>query len=170
MLRYAMNYGAILGLFWIFKYAILMLGEAYSDRFKYLFFVLNVGTFLLMYLFTYKYKESDKDHLKSTVQCILFTILLSFFASVFEGGAMYAHYKIIDPAYFSRMAEHLIEAVDKVEMPKSLPLDSVMQSKAFWKEVFSTESSYILWKFIENVILGAILGTFMAFTMRSRKK
>lgn len=169
LVKYAMHYGVILGLFWVLKYLLLM-GVAFSELFKYLFYVFNVGTFLLIYIFTYKFKESDAKQIKKASQCILFSVLLCLFASFFEGAIMYAHYKFIDPAYFTKITEPFLLALDKVDKPASMSYDEYMKSKEIAKDLFSMETVHIMGKFIENIFLGLFLGVFMALVIGNRKK
>ena len=88
MIKYAMHYGAILGLFWIVKYLFIVVGGFAGDVFIYLSSLLSVGTFMLVYAFYFKYRDSDADRPNSIVKCILFVATMAFFASIFEGAIM----------------------------------------------------------------------------------
>ncbi|WP_029904728.1 DUF4199 domain-containing protein [Prevotella sp. 10(H)] len=163
LLRYAMNYGVILGLFWIFKY-LFKIGAGFSDHvFIYVFYLLNVGTFLLIYIFTFKFKMSDPEKPKGIWSCIIFVVLICFFASFFEGVIMYAHFKFIDPGYFMTMTSPLIEMVNK--MPNLLP-----EQKEIMIQIFSGKPIYILSAFIGNIILGLILGLVMSLLVNNTNR
>ena len=162
MLRYAMYYGMILGLFWVFKY-LFRIGAGFSDHiFIYVFYLLNVGTFLLIYIFTFKFKNSDPDHPKSILSCILFVTLICFFASFFESVIMYAHFQLIDPGYFLKMTTPMVEMVD------SLPYSP--QEKELVMGMVTSKPFYIISNFIGNTMLGLILGLLMGLLINTQKR
>ncbi len=163
LLKYALHYGALLGLFWMFKY-LFEIGAGFSIHvFKYIFYVLNVGTFLLIYIFTFKYKFSEPDKPKKVLHCILFVVLICFFASFFEGAIMYAHFKFINPDYFL----NLVNA--GLDMMKSMPAlpstDQVLVEK-----ILSSKLVYIISNFMGNSILGLILGSLMGLLINTGNK
>ncbi|SBV95919.1 DUF4199 domain-containing protein [uncultured Dysgonomonas sp.] len=160
LLRYAMHYGAILGLFWMFKY-MFKIGAGFSDHvFIYIFYLLNVGTFLLIYIFTFKYKASEPDKPKGIWSCVFFVVLICFFASFFEAVIMYAHYKFIDPGFFMKMTAPFIAMVDK--MPNLQP-----DQKEIYLYIVTGKPLYIISEFIGNMILGVVLGFLMSFLVNS---
>ncbi|MDR1881386.1 MAG: DUF4199 domain-containing protein [Prevotella sp.] len=160
LLGYAMHYGAFLGLFWMFKY-LFKIGAGFSDHvFIYVFYLLNVGTFLLIYIFTFKYKESEPDKPKGLWSCVFFVLLICFFASFFEAAIMYAHYTFVNPGAFVKMSAPFIEMVNK--MPNL---------QAGQKEIFlyivTGKPLYIISAFIGNMVLGVVLGFLMSFLVNS---
>jgi len=162
MLRYAMYYGMILGLFWIFKY-LFRIGAGFSDHiFIYVFYVLNVGTFLLIYIFTFRFKNSDPDHPKGILSCILFVTLICFFASFFESVIMYAHFQFIDPGYFLNMT------TPAVEMVNNLPYSP--REKELMMSMVTSKPIYIIFNFIGNTILGLILGLLLGLLINTQKR
>lgn len=168
MLQYAMHYGLFLGLFWIIQYSLKIAGEAgLSDRFKYLFYLLNVGTFLLIYFFTLRYKESEPDKKISFLRCVGFVITLCFFASFFEGAAIYIHYNYIDPAFFDRMAEQYTHLAGSIY--DSLGLQNAEELKEAARSIYSNKLFYVFGSFIGNTFLGAILGVLMGLLVNIKK-
>lgn len=168
MFRYAMHYGVFLGLFWIFQYSLKIAGEAgLSDRFKYLFYLLNVGTFLLIYFFTLRYKDSEPTNKISFLRCVGFVMAICFFASFFEGAAIYVHYKFIDPAYFDHMASQLIHMSNSIY--DSLGLSNTEGMKEAAQEIYMSKIFYVISSFIGNTIFGAFIGTIMALLVNIRK-
>lgn len=159
MLKYAIHYGAILGLFWMFKY-LFLIGSGFSDHvFIYVYYVLNVGTFLLLYIFTFKFKTDDPQNTKGIFSCILFVMLVCFFASFFEAAIVYAHYQFINPAYFSKL---ITPAMDMIEhMPYSA------QEKEIVTSILSGKLVYILAGVIGNIILGFIMGLMMGYMVNT---
>ena len=162
-IKYAMHYGAILGLFWMFKY-LFRIGAGFSDHvFIYVFYVLNVGTFLLIYIFTFKFKQSDAEKPRGILGCILFVVLICFFASFFEAVIMYAHFKFIDPGYFLKMTAPYIDMIN------SMPSLSLAY-KELWRDIFSNKLVYIVLNFMGNTFLGLMLGLLMGLLVNAGRR
>lgn len=168
MLQYAMYYGVFLGLFWILQYSLKVAGEAgWSDRFKYLFYLFNVGTFLLIYVFTLLYRGSEPNQKISFLRCVGFVIATCFFASFFESAAMYVHYNFIDPAYFDRMSEQLINMSNS--MYDSLGMQNTDAMKKAAQNIYTNKMFYLVSNFIGNTFFGAFMGVIMALLVKIRK-
>ncbi|WP_165020421.1 DUF4199 domain-containing protein [Dysgonomonas sp. ZJ279] len=157
IINYAMHYGAILGLFWAFKYLVYV-GASYWEHFIYLYYLLNAGTFFLIYIFYFRYKESDTEKMKSALQCAVFTILACFFASFFEGAMIYLHYKFIDPGYFAQMIHPFTESIEQVKKMDMMSDEEFAESKKILYSIFNNRGTYILGKFIGNTFIGLIFG------------
>lgn len=174
MVKYAMHYGAILGLFWMLKYILLIIsgfkfpiaGGVTSDIFLYLYYVLNLGTFALIYIFYFKYKFSDEEHPKQMGYCILFTIMLCFFASFFEGAMMYAHYKFIHPEVFNEVSRPLHKMVET--LPETFP-NYPQESLDLLHKIYSNRLVYIIVLFLQNIFVGFFLGLVFGITTRNVK-
>lgn len=163
MIKYAMHYGAILGLFWAFKY-LFLIGAGFSDiMFIYIHAILGVVTFFLTYVFFFKYRDSEEGKPKNLLKCILFTATMGFFASIFEGAMMYLHYEIIDPLYFnSKKVEPFMHMINSI--PNTMNAPNFEESKEILKSIFSNKAIYIFSDFIGNIFsmafLGLIIGLF----------
>lgn len=161
LLKYAMHYGMILGFFWMFKY-LFLIGAGFSDHvFIYVYYLLNVGTFLLLYIFTIKYRNSDPGSPKGMLSCVLFVTLICFFASFFESAIIYAHYKFIDPSYFIKLTIPAMNMIDKLPNPP--------EQKEILRNIFSSQPIYIIMEFIKNTVLGLILGLLMGLLVNNTK-
>lgn len=168
--RYAMHYGLILGAFWVFRYLFLVVAEiGVSDRFKFLFYLMNIVTLLLMYIFYYKYKSSDTEKPKGGIYCILFMIMMCFYASFLEGAIIYAHYKFIDPAYFSNLASITINGADNLIKTWFLSEKNYVQAKNIATIILSSKITYIVFEFIKNIFLGLFLGVILNFVVSIKK-
>lgn len=166
MIKFAMHYGALLGLFWMFKYTFLIVAGFTSDLFLFLYYVLNIGTFFLIYVSYFKYKFADVEKPKEMGNCLIFVILMCFFASFFEGTLMYAHYKFIHPEAFDAMVQQnlkLIEYVVKV-MP-NYPQEAINNMEA----MLSSRAYYITGLFFGNFIVGIFLGLVIGIFSRNIK-
>lgn len=161
MLQYAMKCGAILGLYMIFRYIFLIIAGFSSDIFLFLYkYILIIGDFLIIYYFYYQYKYSDNKEPKGMGYCLLFTILMCFFASFFEGAIAYAHYQFIDPSYFREISRPVTELVESI--PKKMP-DYPKQYLDAMHGFATSKIVYIISLFISNIVMGLFLGLFIGF-------
>ncbi len=168
--RYAMHYGLILGAFWVFRYLFLVVAEiGVSDRFKFLFYLMNIVTLLLMYSFYYKYKSSDTEKPKGAIYCILFMIMMCFYASFLEGAIIYAHYKFIDPAYFSNLVSITISGVDSMPKTGLISEENYAQTRDTMVAIYSSKITYIVFEFIKNIFLGLFLGLILNVVVSIKK-
>jgi len=98
MVKYAMNYGVILGSFWIFKY-IFLIASSLSDHFLYIYNLLAVVTLIMYYVLLRRYRDFALGGKINYLQCISFSVLLFLFAGLIEAVIIYVHYNFIDPKY-----------------------------------------------------------------------
>ncbi len=109
LLKYSMNYGVILGAFWVFKYLFLIVSNALQtvltdsflpDFLLYLYmYLLPIGTLALYYVLLRRYRDHALNGRISYLQCISFSVLLFAFSALIEAVIIYIHYKFIDPKY-----------------------------------------------------------------------
>lgn len=164
-----MHYGALLGLFWVFRYTFLIIaGTGASDRFLFLFYLLNIGTLLIIYVFYNKFRTSDPEEPKNILQCLVFTVMMCFFASILEGALMYAHFSFIDPAYFSNMIEPFMRSIDNIPQ-MGLPDAQFVATKQIMSVMYSSKITYIVIEFVKNLLLGLFMGLLLYFLVSVRK-
>lgn len=168
--KYAMYYGLLLGAFWVFRYLFFIVaGAGVSDRFLFLFYLLNIGTLLLMYVFFNKFKFLDENKPKGAIYCIFFMVLMSFYASFLEGAIMYAHFKFIDPAYFSSLVSTSLKAIEATPRMGADEAQYAMV-KEIVGSIYSSKFIYIAIEFVKNIILGLFLGVILNFVVANVKK
>lgn len=168
--RYAMYYGLLLGAFWVFRYIFLIIaGAGVSDRFLFLFYLLNIGTFLLMYVFYTKYKFSGQAGQHQSVYSILFMMLMCFYASFLEGAIMYAHYKFIDPAYFANMVSNVLNSVETYGKTGLVTEEQYLQIKDQLTAIYSSKMFYITIEFLKNLFLGLFMGFILHLIVATKK-
>lgn len=170
LLRYALHFGALLGLFWMLRYSFFIADTFSYHIFKYLYFLMDIGTMLLIYIFSVKYVMSDPQHPKNFWQCLLFVIAICFFASFFEGVILYAHYAFIDPSYFSKMTQPLIDHIRSMKNIFSMPQADFENMMNVYITILSSKLTYVLALFARNTLLGIALGALMGFFLRPRKR
>lgn len=166
---YAMHYGLYLGAFWVFRYLFLIVaGLGISDRFKFLFFLMNIVTVLIMYIFYNKYKASDPEKPKSGILCVIFMIMLCFYASFLEGALMYAHFEFINPAYFAELSSITINASESLSKAIMTEKDFA-QSREIMATINSSKITYVIIEFFRNIFLGLFLGVMLNFIVKIKK-
>lgn len=161
-LKLALHYGCFLGLYWMLEYAILyiLIGGGYFQLLCQ--YLMSVGTFLLIYIFILKWKNSIAKPI-NLLQYIKFAILICIAASAFEGTLMYAHFKFIDPGYFVELSNLTKDMMTKIlDIMPNVPrdesqIDSMIVNKGY----------YIASLFFNNIILGIIIGLISGLLLNS---
>jgi len=109
MVASAMNYAIPLGLFWVFKYIFVILGDNY-DRSLYIESLLSIFTPVIYYILLCRYRDVNKEGKLDYGDAILFSLLLFLFASLFEVVMVCLHIYIINPATLSIYAQQIRES------------------------------------------------------------
>lgn len=157
----AMNYAIPLGLFWIFKYLFVILSE-YSELSKYIWSVLNVVTPILFYVILCQYRDRNRGGKIDFGDCILFSLLLFFFASILEIVIVALHIYIISPGYVAQMKE--ITRLSTLKNISSLPADQrELYTKIVDAIIVNIKPLILFSKVIGNLILGLFLSLILSF-------
>lgn len=169
-LEYCMYYGALLGLFWIIKYAFLI-GYDYWVHFIYFHHLLNVVSPLLMYIFYLRYKTETPNLHHDVARCVIFVLGISFFGSFFESAIIYAHYAFINPDFFAKLSSVPLGLLDEIMIPNGLSgeeLATFNKSKEIVANIFSNKITYLISNMIGNIFLGLIFSLLIGFLTRNR--
>lgn len=168
--QYAMHYGALLGIFWIFKYLFKIGAGMYDSSLLSIYHLLDIGTAILIYIFTVKFIKSEPDKPRGFWSIMLFVIFLCFFASIFQGAIEFAHYKFIDPAYFSEIVKAIIAEMDNTKKIFPGMSDADFNTAIeINKKIFSSELTYVILQMIANLFTGLFLGLVMGILLRTNK-
>lgn len=158
-----MHYGVLLGLFLMFRY-LFWIGSGFSDvLFIYFYYLLNIGTFLLVYIFYFKFKfrNAEASKPRTMLECMGFTVMMFFFASIFEGAIMYAHYQLIHPEFFmGKIVAPMVKMIETFPYPEEMKMS--MMNMVHQKAI------YIISNFVQNIFLGFFFSLLMGFIARSR--
>lgn len=158
-LKYAMHYGLFLGAFWAVKYLVHIASATIWIHFIYLYYLMNVGTFLLVYIFYIKYINFDTSEVNNKLRGFFFVVLLCFFASFLEGAMIYVHFQILDPSYYATQIEPYL-----VKMIESFPYPPEVKSSAL--DLAGNSILYVISTFTGNTFLGIVLGGSMALLVK----
>lgn len=138
LFNYAMYAGIFLGIFWIVKY-LFVIGGTYIPTLNYVSASLKIGTPLLLYYYLVKYKRDIVNNQMGFGHGVQFSIMLFFFASVFEAIIVFIHVKWIDPAFLGNLYDSMMEAAKSMkfnqkwitalsEQPQPSPFDYVFSN------------------------------------------
>lgn len=157
----AMNYAIPLGLFWIFKYLFVILGE-YSELSKYIWNFLSIGTPILFYIILCQYRDKDREGKIDFGDCILFSLLLFLFASILESVIVALHVYIISPEYVAQMTE-----LTRLNSMNSITFTSTEQREMYDKIVNGILTNIrpiiIVSKIIGDLFLGLFLSLILGY-------
>jgi hypothetical protein len=161
MLNYAMHYGVALGFFWVFKY-LFHIGATYYPSLEFIYGSLGIGTFFFLYYLTARYRDKANAGKISYLQCVAFTVLLSFFGSLIEAVVSYLHYTVIDPSYVSSLNREMFEIMKQMNF-----------STEFLKEADKISFGplyYTISQIIGNVFFGFIISLIYGFIITKKEK
>lgn len=153
----AMNYAVPLGLFWIFKYLFVIIGD-YSELSKYIANLLSIGTPVIYYLLLCRYRDKTLGGQIDYGNSVLFSFLLFLFASLLEVTMVALHIFIINPAFLSHLSDQMLEFADKFE--------NVLGSG--YKEQVKVAASnmggyYLMSTLVSNLFVGLFLSVILSF-------
>jgi hypothetical protein len=166
-----MNYGVILGAFWIFKYLFLIVSNALNDWFPqnlfsdfllYLhLYLLPIVTLSLYYVLLKRYRDRVRGGKIGYLHCLLFSVLLFFFAALIEAVIIYIHYKFIDPKY--------------IYIHEKGWLEMLLQS-IFSREWLETQRDtygaiiVIISEIVKNIVIGFLLSLLYGIFVHNKKR
>ena len=163
LLNYAMYGGLYLGLFWIFKY-LLIIGSEKIPELRLVSSVLGIGTFLILFYFLVKYKTEQTNNQMGYWHGVQFGIMLFFFASILEALIVYIHIVWIDPTFVANLYENMID------MAKSLNIGSELVEN-LEKQTHPSPVTYIFNNvMMGDVFIGILLSLITVPIVRSIKK
>lgn len=119
LFNYATYAAIFLGVFWVLKYLLLIMGKDIA-AFIYLGNLLSIGTPLILFYFLVKYNSTILENEMGFWHGVQFSIILFFFASILESVIVFIHVKWIDPAFISRLYNSLIEIAQTLKINKAL--------------------------------------------------
>ncbi|MFA6701891.1 MAG: DUF4199 domain-containing protein [Dysgonamonadaceae bacterium] len=148
LLYFAMRYGILLGMFWIFKY-LFIIGAKEMPLLMNVNSILSFGTLILLVYFLIRYKSKLKAPI-GYWHCVSFSILIFFFAGIFEAIIVFIHTNWVDTAFIPDLYENALIII------KELGMNSVFaeaENQPFPSPVYYTFNSLL-----SNVFIGLILG------------
>lgn len=154
LLNYAIYASIFLGTFWVLKYLLVIIGGN-STFFSIIANILSFGTPLLLFYYLVRYKTEVLNNKMGFWHGVQFSIVLFFFASIFEAVIVFVHVKWINPVFISNIYDGIIEVA------KSLNLSSKITTQIA-EQPLPTAFSYVFSNVImADVFLGLLLSLFL---------
>lgn len=163
----AMNYAIPLGLFWIFRYLFVILGD-YSELSKFVVTVLTIFTPIILYIILCRYRDTDKEGDIDYGDCVLFSLLLFFFATVLETFVMVLHFYIINPQTMMLVNSEkaMMAAFELVASYQNTNLEALEQTKEMMTNV---PRLLMISNLFSNIFTGLIFGSILGYFVSKNK-
>jgi len=125
--QYAMRAGLVLGLFWVFRYLLFMLGSG-NFLINGIHTLLMPFTLILAYLFTVRYRMSLGGSI-SFGKAWRLGVMTYFFAALIVSIPHYIYYQYVNPTYLSDAIDMAKELLSGIELsPESAEVINNMEA------------------------------------------
>jgi hypothetical protein len=141
---YSLYASLILGVYWVIKYLIIILGKDYAITSLIANF-LSIGTPLILMYFLVIYSKWYNENEMSFLHGIQFSILMFFFASIIEAIAVFIHVNWIDTMFISNFYSSIVELAESLKLSPAL-------TEQLAEQQLPSSFSYVL----NNIILGDV--------------
>lgn len=154
LINYTTHTSVILGVFWILKYLLVVLGGN-NTALNLLGNLLSFGTPLILFYFLVRYNSEILKNKMRYWHGVQFSILLFFFASILEAMIVFIHVRWLDPTFISSLYNSLIELAQTLNISQALTTQLMEQP-------LPSSFSYVFNNVIlADVFLGLILSLFI---------
>jgi len=117
--KYAMRFGTLMGLYWIFKFVFLPLGIKIPFLFL-LFVVMTIAVPFLGYKYTRMFRDKVLNGTITFVQAFIFTTFMYIFASLLVAVAHYVYFQYLDNGFMLEMTQTLSKSMNFSEVEARL--------------------------------------------------
>ena len=122
LLNYSIYASLFLGIFWIIKYLL-----ADFANLQFLNSFLSIGTPIVLSYFLTRYNKIFTDNKISFGHGVQFSILLFFFASIWESVVVFIHVNWVDPAHIANLYNNLVEVAQSINLSEALTTQLINQ-------------------------------------------
>ena len=141
---YSLYASLILGVYWVVKYLIIILGKDYAVT-SIIGNLLTIGTPIILLYFLVQYNLRYNNNEMSFGHGIQFSILMFFFASILEAIVVFIHVNWIDPVFISNFYNSLVTIAESLSLNQALTAQLAEQP-------LPSSFSYVF----NNIILGDV--------------
>lgn len=121
LMSFAMQGGIFLGIFWVVKYfSVVVYGAHASTMLQFVQPILSAFTAVILFQNLIKYRVFVLNNVMSFWHGVQFSIMLFFFASLFESVAAFIHITWIDPQYVSTMYASMVDLLKTFNISESV--------------------------------------------------
>lgn len=163
ILASAIHFAIPLGLFWVFKYIFVILGD-YSDLSKYIAQFLGIGTPIIYYVLICKYRDQILGGNITYAKSVKFSLLLFLFATFIELAIVCLHIFVINPTFLSQFTDKLYEMADAFKMT-----DNQRYMNQISQFTTNMGAYYIMSYIISNMITGLFLSLIISVFVSNKK-
>ncbi|MCC8199866.1 MAG: DUF4199 domain-containing protein [Tannerellaceae bacterium] len=158
VIKSAMSYGLLLGLFWVFKYVFFILGYTSSSFFLLFYQALAPVTFILAYIFTRRYRMDIGGKI-SFFHAWQFGILLYLFAGIIVSLEQFVFYRFLAPPDFianslqatvemlkqADLGPKMVETIERMDVPTPISMAMMgILNNTFYGIIFSIPVAALL--------------------------
>lgn len=119
LINYATYAAVFLGIFWVFKYLLVILGSNFAAL-NILGNLLSIGTPIMLFYFLVKYNSLLFENKMGYWQGVQFSMLLFFFASIIEAVIVFIHIKWLDSGFISNIYSSMVEIAQTLGISQAL--------------------------------------------------
>ena len=162
LMKFAALFGLYTGIFWIFKYLLVIFGEE-SNYLSTLYTVFTAAVPFIAYRFTTLYREQACAGVISFFHAWQFGILLYTFAAIVVSLVHYYHYKILGSEQLAKIVEQALSLLSSSKIdPKLL---EYAQSLAI-----PTPFQMTMQSILNNIMTGALFSIPVALLAKRKNK
>lgn len=163
----ALQYGTLVGIFWIVKFCFLPLGF----QIPFLQFLFLLGTVfgpILVYLLARKYRKENPLDDFSFFRAFSFTLSMYMAATLLVAVAHYIYFKYIDQGYLINMYQQLLGELKNTAQPEMVAsLDQITQAFDLISTLAPLQITFQLMS--QNMFYGILLSAITAFIVKRKK-
>lgn len=154
LMSFAMQSGVFLGLFWVVKYFFVVASTS-SNMLQFMQPILSAFTAVILFQNLIKYRVFVLNNVMSFWHGVQFSIMLFFFASLFESVAAFIHITWIDTQFVGSMYAEMVEVL------KALNINENMLSNFESQPIPSSFGYIVNHVILSDVLVGMVLSIFM---------
>ncbi|MCD7976378.1 MAG: DUF4199 domain-containing protein [Tannerellaceae bacterium] len=158
VIKSAMSYGLLLGIFWLFKYVFFILGYTISSNYLLFYQALAPVTLILAYIFTRRYRMDIGGRIQF-FHAWQFGILLYTFAGIILSLEQFIFYRFLAPSDFianslqatlemlegTNLSPKMAETITRMEVPTPISMAIMgILNNTFYGIIFSIPVAALL--------------------------
>lgn len=167
-IRFAMEYGLFLGIYFILKYAIAVL----TPRFPLLtipYMILMCGIPFVAFWMIRRYRDHDNEGYLRFSEGWNVGVMLFFFASLPEALAVYGYCQFIDPEYISKTINQTLQTMETINSLSPNPY--ILKYLEQTKEADIPSSIQMAFQVIfNNIFVGAIFSLIISLIVKRKRQ
>lgn len=163
----ALQYGTLMGIFWIVKFCLLPLGF-HIPILQLLFLLGTIFTPVLAFLLARKYRKDNPQDKFPFFKAFYFILSMYMAATLLVAVAHYVYFKYIDQGYLISMYQQLLEEIKHTAQPEiGISVDQLTQAFDLISTLTPLQLTFQLMS--QNMFYGILLSAITAFIVKRKK-